>query len=287
MQRNKYKIAFFGTPDFTVDFLRAFKSAGFLISLIVTNEDKPSGRGHVIAPPLPKVWAQDNGIICLQPKTLDAEFITELKKTDWDLFVVIAYGKIIPEEIINRPKHGTINLHYSLLPKYRGASPVESAILNGETQTGITIQQMKFKLDAGDILLQNKVNIDDTLASNELRSVLNRKAIDIFPTFLDEFLSNKIVSIHQDEDEATNCSKFTKADLDVSEGIAKGDLTTIYRKYKAHDKKVFFFHTHKANSLRVKITSMNETEILKVLPESKKEITKEEFEKAYGVIMQK
>lgn len=287
--RNNYKIAFFGTPDFTVDFLKTFKSAGFMISLVVTNEDKPQGRGQVITPPLPKRWAQDNHIVCLQPKTLDADFTSELKKTDWDLFIVIAYGKIIPEEIINLPKHGTINLHYSLLPKYRGASPVESAILNDETQTGISIQQMKFKLDAGDILLQSKVNIDDALTSNELRNVLNRKAIDIFPTFLDEFLSNKIVSIPQNEDEATNCSKFTKADLDVSTELAKGDLEPVYKKYKAHDKKIFFFQKNKSKDIRVKITDMTKTEngiqIQKLLPESKKEITLIEFERAMGKIM--
>jgi methionyl-tRNA formyltransferase len=282
--RNNYKIAFFGTPDFTVDFLKTFKSAGFKISLVVTNEDKPQGRGQTITPPLPKVWALDNEIVCLQPRTLDKEFIAELKKTNWDLFIVIAYGKIIPQEIIDMPKHGTINLHYSLLPKYRGASPVESAILNNETKTGITIQKMKFKLDAGDILLQEKVNMDNTQTASELRGILNRKAIDMFPTFLDDYLSNKIVSIPQNENEATNCSKFSKADLNVSESLLNGDLETVYRKYKAHDKKIYFFHKNKGTDLRVKITGMQGTEILKVLPESKKEISKVNFEKTYGKI---
>ena len=186
------RIAFFGTPDFTVEFLELFKSIGLDISLIVTGEDRPFGRGMQLKSPAPKIWAEENSIKFLQPKKLDQEFYGQLKNENWDLFIVIAYGKIIPENVINLPKFGTINLHYSLLPKYRGASPVEAAILNNEVETGLTIQQMVYKLDAGDILYQEKLVIDKEDTASILRNKLNEKAIEIFPDFLDSLFGNEI-----------------------------------------------------------------------------------------------
>ena len=272
---NITKIAFFGTPDFTVQFLELFKSIGLEISLVVTGEDKPVGRGQFMRSPGPKVFAEQNNIKYLQPKQL-SEIEDEL--VGLDLFIVIAYGKIIPEKIINLPKHGTINLHYSLLPKYRGASPVESAILNGETETGITIQQMVYKLDAGNILFQEKINIDDNETANELRERMNKRALEILP----EFLANLSGGTAQNEQEATSCGKFSKADFDVTGEVEKNDLKNIYTKYKAFDKRIFFFFGEK--KLRVKITEMNKDGILKVLPESKKEISITNFENSFGKI---
>lgn len=278
------KIAFFGTPDFTVQFLELFKKINLSVALIITGEDKPFGRGQQMKSPAPKVFGDTNNIKVLQPKKLDQEFIDNLKKENYDLFVVIAYGKIIPEEVINLPKFGTINLHYSQLPKYRGASPVESAILNNDTETGITIQQMVYKLDAGDILYQEKMDIDENDTTSILRDKLNKRAIEVFPEFLENFFTDKIEKIPQDESLATSCGKFKKEDLDVSSEVANKNLESIWKKYKAYDAKVFFFHTYKDKKLRVKITQMSKNEILKLLPESKKEISISEFMNAYGEI---
>lgn len=273
----KYKIAFFGTPDFTVNFLELFKKMNLDVSLIITGEDKPFGRGMQMKKPGPKVWAEKNDVKFLQPEKL-LEIEGDLQ--NFNLFIVIAYGKIIPEKIINLPKFGTINLHYSLLPKYRGASPVESAILNGETETGITIQQMVYKLDAGNILFQKKINIEEDETTNQLRAKLNEKALEIFPEFLENFFNSKTLNIVQPETEATSCGKFTKEDLNVTKDLEEKNLEKIFRKYKAFDKKIYFLYGEK--KMRVKITEMNKNEILKVLPESKKEISLKDFENSFG-----
>ena len=272
------KIAFFGTPQFTVEFLELFKNIGLDVTLVVTGEDKPVGRGMQMHSPGPKVWAEKNNIKYLQPKKL-SEIESEL--SGFDLFIVIAYGKIIPEKIINMPRLGTINLHYSLLPKYRGASPVESAILNGDTKTGITIQQMVYKLDAGNILFQEKMSINHDDTTSILRQKLNKRATEVFPEFLKTLspdLSPEKKGILQNESQATNCGKFLKDDLDVTKEISNKDFETLYKKYKAFDKKVFFFK----NNLRIKISEMNSTEILKVVPESRKEMTLQEYENGFG-----
>lgn len=295
------KIAFFGTPNFTVEFLELFKQLNLEISVIVTGEDKPFGRGMQMKSSGPKKWGggSTNPIKIFQPEKLDDDFynilVAENNTKEFDLFIVIAYGKIIPEKIINMPKHGTINLHYSLLPKYRGASPVESAILNGDIETGITIQQMVYKLDAGDILLQEKMTIGNDDTTSMLLDRLNKKALEIFPGFLNTFLDGVPIEPNtQNESKATKCGKFGKSGFNVTNDIAElknspeKNLENIYRKYKAFDKRIYFFHKFDGKSMRVKITQVCKTpgglHIRKVLPESKKEITLEEFERSFGEI---
>lgn len=277
------RVAFFGTPDFCIEFLELFMSIGLDISLVVTGEDKPYGRGMRLKSPAPKTWAEQNDVKYFQPKKLDEKAIEDIG-VDWDLFIVIAYGKIIPEKLINIPKFGTINLHYSLLPKYRGASPVESAILNEEAETGITIQQMVYKLDAGDVLLTERVSIfpDDT--TKILRDKLNRKAKEVFPNFLNDLFDMKLFPIPQDEKEATSCKKFKKEDMDVSKDIETKNLKCLYTKWRAFDGRIFFNHKNGDKTTRLKISEMSRDKILKVLPESKKEITADEYENAYGSI---
>ena len=155
MLNNKLNFAFFGTPDVARDTLEILKWYGYLPSLIVTSPDKPQGRKLLMTPTPAKVWAKENNIPYIQPEKIAIEDI----KDSFDLFIVVAYGKILPEEIIKIPRLGSINIHYSLLPKYRGASPVESAILNGDKITGVTIQQMEYKMDSGPILALSLIHI--------------------------------------------------------------------------------------------------------------------------------
>ena len=158
--RSNLNFVFFGTPDVASETLEILKQEGFLPTLIVTSMDKPQGRKMLVTPPPVKVWAEENKIPYIQPGeiTPSAFGTSPLSRgrlgrdAEFNLFIVIAYGKILPEKIINMPKLGSLNIHYSLLPKYRGASPVESAILNGETETGVTIQKMAYELDSGDII---------------------------------------------------------------------------------------------------------------------------------------
>ena len=145
---NKINFVFWGTPDVASETLEILKQNNYIPSLIITSTDKPQGRKMVITPSPVKTWAIENHIPYLQPDNLNKEFSLKLLTFNFQLSVVVAYGKIIPENILKIPKLGSINIHYSLLPKYRGASPVESTILNGDTLTGVTIQQMEYKMDS-------------------------------------------------------------------------------------------------------------------------------------------
>jgi methionyl-tRNA formyltransferase len=242
-------IAFFGTPAFATDFIDTLVAHDYSPSLVVTAPDRPVGRGMVLSAPAPKAWAQSHNIQVLQPEKLDDAFFEELSKTNWDLFVVVAYGKIIPERVINLPKFGTINVHYSLLPKYRGATPTESAILAGDTITGVTIQQMVYKLDAGNILATKEIPIDPTDTTPVLRDKLNAEALTLLPDTIKRIIDGMITPISQDESLVTTCRKFTK---DMGELNLLDDAIVNDRKYRAYTGSIgtYFFK----DSSRIKIT---------------------------------
>ncbi len=155
-------IVFFGTPLFAVPSLKALIQAGEEISAVVTQPDRKKGRGHLLSQSPVKQLAVRNGINVLQPEKMnDAAFLNELSSIKPELIVVVAYGKILTEEILRLPALGCINAHASLLPKYRGAAPIAWAIINGEKKTGITTMLMDNGLDTGDILLQKELEISD------------------------------------------------------------------------------------------------------------------------------
>lgn len=162
------RIVFMGTPDFAVPSLKALLEQGENVVCVVTQPDRPRGRGRKVLPPPVKVLAAEAGLPVLQPERIrDGDFTVGLQKYDPDLIALTAYGKILPPEIINLPPLGTINVHGSLLPKYRAAAPVQWALINGENETGVTIMQMDAGIDTGDILLQEKIPIEpgDTAGS--------------------------------------------------------------------------------------------------------------------------
>ena len=264
-------IVFFGTPAFTTQFLDILTAAGYRPSLIVTGPDRNVGRGMVLTAPEPKLWGQKNNVRVLQPEKLDDAFFAELSKESWDLFVVVAYGNIIPERIITLPKYGTINVHYSLLPKYRGATPVESAILNGDSVTGVSIQQMVYKLDAGDVLASKEVSIDPTDTTPLLRNKLNTEALTLLPETIAHIFAGTATRTPQDSALVTTCSKFTKnmGELTLAESGIIND-----RKYRAYAGSIgtYFFHDGK----RIKITNAHlegETFVIdEIIPENGKRI---------------
>ena len=154
------KILFMGTPDFALFSLRALVDAGENVAAVVPQTDTPKGRGMTLSPPPVKVYATERGIPVYQPKTLkDGAFETELRAIDPDIIIVVAYGKILPKYVLDYPKYGCINIHGSLLPKYRGAAPMQRAIMEGETVTGVTSMYMAEGLDTGDMLLTEEVAI--------------------------------------------------------------------------------------------------------------------------------
>lgn len=151
---------FMGTPDFAVSVLSALEKEGHEIYLVVTQPDKPKGRNGEMTPPPVKVWAEERNLPVFQPENIrDPEAIAMITDFPIDIGVVAAYGQIIPKEILDVPRFGYINVHASLLPKYRGASPIQWAILNGDKKTGTTIMQMAEKMDAGDIIMQEEMEI--------------------------------------------------------------------------------------------------------------------------------
>jgi len=273
-------IAFFGTPDFTTQFLDVLTANNMAPSLVVTNPDRPAGRGMTLTPPAPKLWAEDHGITVIQPEKITDEVLSALNETVWDLFVVVAYGKILPQALIDMPKYGTINVHYSLLPKYRGATPVESAILNGDTTTGVSIQQMRFKLDSGAVIKEATVEILPTDTTLTLRQKLNDIALQILPETIHAIIEGAIIPIEQDESIATHCGKIQKSDGEIT---LSDDAIFNDRKFRSHVGNVgtYFYTTKNDKRIRVKVTHAhlegNIFVIDEVIPENGKRQTYKEF----------
>ncbi len=158
-----------GTPDFAVEPLKALLENNYDVCGVVTQPDKPVGRKAVLTPPPVKVVAQDAGIRVYQPQTLkNGEGIEILKETNPDVVIVVAYGKILPKDFLDFPKYGCINIHGSLLPKYRGAAPIQRCVLDGEKYAGVTSMQMDVGLDTGDMLLKMQTEIGENETSGEL-----------------------------------------------------------------------------------------------------------------------
>ena len=170
------KIVFMGTPDFAVGALSALREAGHEITLVVTQPDKPKGRGKEISKSPVKLYAEEWNIPTFQPvKIRLPESVEELKKAEADVFVVAAFGQILTKEILEMPKYGCINIHASLLPMYRGAAPIQWVLINGEKKAGVTIMQMDEGLDTGDMLLTGEID----LAKDETADTLHDKLMHL------------------------------------------------------------------------------------------------------------
>lgn len=220
------KIIFFGTPDFVIPVLKSLV-ANFTVVGIVTTPDTIQGRKKILTPTPVKVFAMKHDIPVFQPEKLkDGKSMENVKRSeiplrgrqltmdnlDPDLFVVAAYGKIIPQEILNVPKYGAINIHPSLLPKYRGPSPLQATILNGEAKTGVTFIKMDEKMDHGPILQTLPVSIapDETFVTLHTRAF--KIAADHLTILIKQFANGKIISQTQDESKATYCKMIKKED---------------------------------------------------------------------------
>ena len=164
------KIVFMGTPDFARDSLKALVQAGHSIELVVTNPDKPKGRGMKMIPSEVKEYALSQGIEIEQPVKVkkNEELFNKIKSINPDIICVVAYGKIIPKEILDLPKFGCVNVHGSLLPKYRGAAPIQWSVINGDKETGVTTMFMDEGMDTGDMLLKEVVSIGENETTGEL-----------------------------------------------------------------------------------------------------------------------
>jgi len=203
-------IVFFGSPNSAIPSLNKILKAGHSIKLIITQPDKPSGRGKKLMPCPIKRMAQELNIPTHQPIKIrkDSLALDKIKKIQPDLNVVVAYGQIIPSEIIYLPKHNSLNVHFSLLPKYRGASPVQWALLNGEEKTGITIFELNKKMDEGDILIQDEVKISPYENAAELETRLAQKGAELLIKTIAQI--DKIKPYKQDHSQASYAAKLSK-----------------------------------------------------------------------------
>lgn len=220
MNKQNIKIIFFGTSDFAVLTLEALVKNGYEIITVVTTPDEPAGRKQILTPPPVKIRAQGLGFRVLQPINLkDPKFLNDLYPTPStlspDVGVVAAYGKIIPAEIINIPRHDLLNIHPSLLPKYRGPTPIQSAILNGEKETGITIIKIDEEVDHGPIIGSRVQDIGSSEKYEELETKLAKSGAELLIKILPDYLTGKVKLVEQDHGQATFTKKFTIEDGEI------------------------------------------------------------------------
>lgn len=277
------KIVFFGTSEFSVAVLEEMEAAGFIPAVLITQEDKPQGRNLVLTPSPAKVWAAARGIEVLEPHKLDEKHLAPILNSEWDLFVVASYGKLIPKYILDLPRHGTLNVHPSLLPKLRGASPVRTAILEGDrSAVGISIIKLDEEMDHGPIIAQARIEPEDwPMGAILLETMLAHEGGKLLAEAIPLWISGDITPEEQDHEKATFSQKIEKS---MGEIDLLGDPLSNLRKIKAFEgwPGTFFFQDRNGKKIRVKImdAELDDEEklrILRVIPEGKKEMDYEDF----------
>lgn len=207
------KILFMGTPDFALFSLKGLCENGYNVIGVVTQPDKPKGRGYVLTPPPVKIYASERGIPVYQPNSLRTEeFASLLAELDPDLIAVVAYGKILPKNVLDYPRYGCVNVHGSLLPEYRGAAPMQQAIIDGKKITGITTMFMAEGLDTGDMLLKAECEIAENDNFETIHDRLGALGAELLQKTVNGLERGEITPIPQDHSKSTHTSKITKED---------------------------------------------------------------------------
>lgn len=283
MQKN-YRFVFFGTPKISVHVLKALEEKGLIPALVVTAPDRKAGRGQKLTPSPVREWAMEHDIDVAAPESLkDRAFLGELQNTEWDFFVVAVYAHILPKSILEMPRKGTLNVHPSLLPKFRGPSPVLSAVLSDERATGVSIMLLEEKMDTGPVLAQASIEIekeDWPMRGSVLEDLLLSEGGNLLAETIPLWMEGKVTPEPQDESKATYTHKFSDEDAKID---LSGDPHKNLLKIRAFDKspRAYFLDT---DGKRVIITDAKlEDEklvLLRVIPEGKKEIDFATFEKS-------
>ncbi len=288
MNKEKNKIAFFGTSLFSIYVLEELIKGEITPDLIITTPNTPQGRNLKILPPPIKIWADEKNIKTFQPNNLKTT-INELG--DYDLFVVASYGKMIPLSILELPKYGTLNVHPSLLPKYRGASPIQTSILNGDNKTGTTIMLMDKELDHGPIIDVQETELDSWKPTYlELEEKLAKIGGKLLTKLIPPWIDKKIMTHVQDHDEASYTNKLEKPSgfidplIFISPNVNPAENILAERKIRAlnPDPGVFTYFQSKNKKIRAKITRAHidlngQLKIDTLIPEGKREMRWEEF----------
>lgn len=215
------RIVFMGTPEFAVPCLEALAGDGNDIAAVFTQPDKPKGRKYVLTPPPVKEAALKLGIPVYQPVTLrDGEALSILRELSPEMIIVVAYGKILPEEIINLPEYGCINVHASLLPKYRGAAPIQWAIIDGNRTTGVTAMYMDKGLDTGDMLMKTELTIGEDETADELHDRLSAAGAELIVRVVHAARAGELIREKQNDAESCYAKMLTKdmSVIDFSQG---------------------------------------------------------------------
>lgn len=275
---------FFGTDEFAVQVLETLAGNQMLPALIVTTPDRPRGRHLRLTPSPVKLWARDHSIPYLQPEKLsDSVFLAKLKAISYNLFLVASYGKILSQSVIDLPTHGTLNLHPSLLPRHRGATPIQAAILNGETETGVTIISLDAQMDHGPILARERWSLtgQDYPHLRDESATLGAK---LFIKIIPDWLAGKLKTEEQDHTKATYTKKIKKEDGEI---ILSDDPELNYRKFLAHKPwpGTYFFAQVAGARRRFIIKSAKliagQLVIERVIPEGKQEIDWTDYRQKY------
>ena len=226
------RVVFMGSPEFAIPTLSGL-AREYSVVAIVTQPDRPAGRGRTPRPAAAKQFAVKAGIPVLQPERLrSATAIEQLAGIRPDLIVVAAYGQILPQRVLDLPVHGCLNVHASLLPRWRGASPVQSAILNGDNETGVTIMQMDAGLDTGPIVAQRRTTIGEHETGGRLSTRLAQLGADLLTEVLPAYLTGELEPAPQDESRATHAPMLRKSDGELDLRLPAHQLERIIRAYE-------------------------------------------------------
>jgi len=306
MNKVNKKIIFWGTPDFAVPSLDTLNNLG-MVSLVITQPDRPAGRGkQVLSSPI-KNYALENNINILAPDKLDNYFITNLKKYLPATFVVVAYGKIIPQEILDLSELPALNIHPSMLPILRGPSPIQSAILKGFESTGVSLMQLDKKMDHGPILSQIEAKIEPNEDYLALSQRLSKLGAQILKNSIFDYLEGKINTLAQDDSQASYCQMIKKEDGQIDWHKSAQDIHNMVRAYRQWPGAFTKLSNLDLKILKTEVVDNNlnvgqiefdknniivgtaekSIKILELQPTAKKTMTSEEFIRGYGKYLDK
>jgi len=255
-------IVFFGTPGFAETILKSLIENDLKPVAVVTQPDKPASRGQKIVESPVKLLAKKHNIKIFQPEKLDEKFVSELKTQNSKLFIVAAYGKILPKAVLDIPKYSTLNVHASLLPKYRGASPIQAAILNGEKETGVTIMRMDERMDEGPILSAVSCQVSDVITADDLSKKLAVLGADLLIKTIPDYTSGKIKPTQQDNSKATYTKIIKKEDGHINWNKNCEEIERETRAFHPWPSAFAFWQKQQKTTDKKQLTK----KILKVLP---------------------
>ncbi|OGF31938.1 methionyl-tRNA formyltransferase [Candidatus Falkowbacteria bacterium RIFOXYD2_FULL_35_9] len=256
MEKKDIKIVFFGTSEFAVPIFKKIAD-NYDVKLVVTSPDKPSGRKMIMTPPPVKAEAENRGLAISQPNFLkrNDSFFEQLRKINPDIIIVVAYGKILPPEIINLPEQGCLNIHGSILPKYRGASPIQTALINGDKETGVSIILMDLGMDTGDIIKSEYLEINPADNFTVLSTKMSEMASSMIDDVIIPYITDELNLEMQDDDRASYCTKIESSMGKVIWSMSASAINNLVRAIAERVGVYTTFNDKKLNIIKSKVVS--------------------------------